>query len=156
MLMENRNVYKTPKKTLARLQVVHFGKITFNLQFVAMAFMIASVLSFFIYPVYYVMLIGVTAFTLGMIFVWYPNFKAWWTTDTLNKFTVWLARSWKYTVPIVMLLAAISIICLCFDKDKKKQAGRIAVAAILIVLAVIFLLIKAFIMNHVELPDPSE
>lgn len=66
--MENQKAFKTPIKTLARMQVVHFGKILFNLQFIALAVMAASVLSFLMPVVYYLLLLCIAFLTLFLIF----------------------------------------------------------------------------------------
>lgn len=143
--MEN-TAFKTPKSVLARMQVVHLGKILSNLQFAAVAVMAASVLSFIVPAIYYIFLIAVSVLTLFSIFAWYPEFASWWGGgETLVKVAGALAESWKYTVPVLLVLAAGSIVCLCFDKQTKHTA-RIAFSAIFAVLALIVLALK-FINN---------
>lgn len=139
--MENQKVYKTPSKTLARMQVVHLGKILFNLQFVAVAVMLASVLSFLMPAIYFLVLILITLLTLGMAFA-NPAFSSYWTGgEYLTHIAEVFAQSWQYTVPIVAVLAVLSIVCLCFDKTQKHTA-RITVSAIMCVLAVVVLVAK--------------
>ena len=55
--MEKPNAFKTPNGLLARMQAVRFGKILFNLQFVALAVMAASVLSCLFLAGYYIIII---------------------------------------------------------------------------------------------------
>lgn len=139
--MENQKTFTTPSKTLARMQVVHFGKILFNLQFVAVAIMVASVLSFIMPAIYYLVLISISLLTLFTLFA-NPTFVSLWSGgETLTKIAAVLTQSWKYTVPIVAVLAVASIICLCFDKSKKHIA-RIVVSVIICLLAIIVLLLK--------------
>lgn len=139
--MENQKFYKTPNKLLARMQVVHFGKILFNLQFIAVAIMIASVLSFIMPAIYYLMLICIAFLTFFTLFA-NPTFKSLWTGgETLTTIAEVLTQSWKYTVPIVAVLAVASIVCLCFDRNKKHPA-RIAISAIVCVLALVVLILK--------------
>lgn len=139
--MENQKIFKTPSKTLARMQIVHFGKILFNLQFIAVAIMAASVISFIIPVIYYIFLICIAGLTLFIIFI-NPTFMSLWTGgEKLLDIATVLTQSWKYTVPIVAILAIASIICLCFDKSKKHTA-RIVVSVIICVLALIVLLSK--------------
>lgn len=139
--MENQKTFKTPSKALARMQVVHLGKILFNMQFIAVAIMAASVLSFIIPALYYLVLICITLLSLFMVFA-NPNFKKFWAGgETLTQIADLLTHSWKYTVPIVAVLSIASIICLCFDKNKKHTA-KIAISVIMFVLAIIVLSLK--------------
>lgn len=139
--MENQKAFKTPIKTLARMQVVHFGKILFNLQFIALAVMAASVLSFLMPVVYYLLLLCIAFLTLFLIFA-NPTFLSFWSGgEALAKIAETLAQSWKYTVPIVTVLAVASLICLCFDKNKKHTA-RIAVSAVICIFALAVLFLK--------------
>lgn len=139
--MEELN-YKTPNNLLVRMQITHLGKILFNLQFAAVAVMFASVMSFVLTAVYYIMLIAVSVFTIFSIYAWYPEFASWWKGgDTLGKITLVLAESWKYTVPIVLVLSIASIVCLSMDKNKKHTA-RIAVSVLVAVVAAVVLVMK--------------
>lgn len=135
--MEN----KTPDKILARMQVVHFGKILFNLQFIALAVMAASALTFILPALYYLVLILVTMLSLFMLFV-NPEFRALWAGgETLTKVAEALAHSWQYTVPLLAVLSAVSIVCLCFDKNEKHPA-RIVVSALMFIAAMVVLIAK--------------
>lgn len=60
---------------------------------------------------------------------------------SIGKMAETLAQSWKYTVPIVTVLAVASLICLCFDKNKKHTA-RIAVSAVICIFALAVLFLK--------------
>lgn len=139
--MENQKVFKTPSKTLARMQVVHFGKILFNLQFVVMAIMLASVITFVMPAIYYMMLLCIAFLSLFILFANKTFLSFWSGGETLTKIADILTRSWKYTVPIVLILAIGSIACLCFDKNQK-QIARIVISAIVCVLALIVLILK--------------
>lgn len=139
--MENQKTFKTPTKDLAKMQVVHFGKILFNLQFIAVAIMVASVLSFIMPAIYYLLLLCAALLSLFSLFA-NPTFLAFWSGgETLAEIANFLSGSWKFTVPIVAVLAAGSIVCLCFDKNKKHTA-RIVVSAIICVLALVVLILK--------------
>ena len=139
--MENQTTFKTPSDTLMRMQVVHLGKILFNMQFIAVAIMAASVLSFIIPAIYYLLLISIAMLSLFTLFA-NPSFVSLWSGgEALSQIATVLVESWQYTVPIVAVLSIASIICLCFDKNKKHTA-RIVVSSILCALAVIVLLIK--------------
>lgn len=138
---EERN-FQTPRGILLKMQATHLGKILFNLQFVAVAVMLASVLSFLFTAVYYVFLIAVTLLTLGAIYAIYPEFASWWAGgETLGNISVKLAASWQYAVPIVIALSAVSIALLCVDRTRK-QTARIVISAVILALAVIILVIK--------------
>ena len=140
--MENQINLKTPKGTLARMQVVRLGKITFNLQFIAFAIMLASVLSFILPAIYYLLLICVTLLTLFTIFVWYPEISSWWSGgEKLGKVALALSKSWKYTIPILLTLAILSIVLLCFDKNQKHIA-RIVISSIVAVLSLVVLILR--------------
>jgi len=144
--MENQKTFKTPKSVLVRMQVVHLGKILFNMQFIAVAVMAASVLTFIMPAIYYILLVSVACLSLFTLFA-NPDFAALWSGgETLTKLAETLSLSWKYTVPIVAVLAIASIICLCFDKNKKHTA-RIVVSAIFCVLAIVVLLIKLVLLG---------
>lgn len=139
--MEKQQTFKTPNKTLARMQVVHLGKILFNLEFLALAIMLASVLTFILPALYYLVLICIMFLTLFIVFA-SPEFMSWWNGgETLAKVADAMTQSWKFTVPIALALAAISIVCLCFDKNQKHTA-RIVVSAIIAVGAAILLIAK--------------
>lgn len=139
--MENQKSFQTPRGTLARMQVVHFGKILFNMQFIAVAVMIASVLSFIVPFIYYLFL---TLFLLLTLFTALLNetFNSMWSGgETLVTIAEVLAQSWKYTVPIVAVMSVASIVCLALDKQEKHIA-RIVVSAILFVLSIGVLIAK--------------
>lgn len=140
--MENAKNFKTPKKTLVNMQVVHLGKILFNLQFIAVAVMFASVLSFLLPAIYYLMLLCISLLTLFTIYAAYPNFKNLWKGgETLTKIAEVMAQSWQYTIPIALALSVASIICLCFDR-RQKHTARIVVSAVIAALAVFVLILK--------------
>lgn len=123
------------------MQVVHFGKILFNLQFLSLAIMLASVLTFILPAIYYLFLTCIMLMTLFIAFA-NPKFVSLWSGgETLTKVAEFFAGSWKFTVPIVAILSIASIICLSFDKNTKHVA-RIAVSVILFILAAIVLFFK--------------
>lgn len=123
------------------MQVVRFGKILFNLQFLALAVRAASVLSFILPAIYYIVLIFIAFFTLFAAFA-NPTFRSFWSSgEHLAKITEALSYSWKFTVPIVLALAIGSILCLCFDKNQKHVA-RIVTSVVLALLSIIVLVLK--------------
>lgn len=139
--MEKDRLVKTPNAVLIRMQIVHFGKIVFNLQFIVVAIMVASVLTFILPALYYLILLFVAAITLFSLFV-DPTFRSLWTGgETLTKVATYLTGSWKYTVPLVAVLSIVSILCLCFDRNKKHMA-RIIFSVFLCLLALIILFLK--------------
>lgn len=129
----------TPKSILLRMQVARFGKITFNLQFIAVALMAASVLSFLAIAIYAVFIFVAIIFTFGLILLSNPSL-----TDGLSSgeaiFNM-LAASWAYTVPAALALSVTSIICLCFDY-REKHVARIVISSIIAVMSLIVLIIK--------------
>lgn len=140
--MEEENIYKTPSNFLAKMQVVHFGKILFNLQFIAVAIMLASIITFILPAIYYLMLIAISLLTIFSIYAWYPNFSSFWTgAEGLVNVADALTNSWQYTIPIALALAVVSIICLCFD-GYKKHMGRITVSTIIAIVSIIILVAK--------------
>lgn len=142
--MEDNHVtdFKTPRGVLAKMQATHFGKILFNLQFVAVAIMLASVLSFLIVALYYFFLLAVTLLTLGGIYAIYPEFASWWSGgETLNNIAVTLSSGWTYIVPIAIAVSAISVVMLSLDRTNK-QTARIVISSVICALSVIILLVK--------------
>lgn len=134
--------FKTPRSVLIRMQATHLGKILFNLQFVAVAVMLASVLSFLIVALYYFFLLAVTLLTLGGIYAIYPEFATLWSGgETLNNISVNLASGWQYIVPIVIAVSAVSVVLLSLDKTVK-QTARISISSVICGLSVIVLIIK--------------
>lgn len=134
--------YKTPKSVLARMQAAHFGKILFNLQFLAVAVMAASALSVLATVMFYLFMIIVTIGSIGLIYVLYPPFASWWAGgEKLQEIMEVLAGSWQYAVPVALALSLSSIVLLCFDKEQK-QVGRIVVSALVALFSVVFLIFK--------------
>ena len=132
----------TPKNILARMQVARFGKITFNLQFIAVAVMMASVLSFLAIAVYVLFLLVAIIFTLGLIIFLYPNLGAGLGSgEALATIFETLAASWTYTAPVALALSVTSIICLCFDY-REKHIARIVISAVIAAVSLIVLIIK--------------
>ncbi len=138
--MGNQKIFKTPKNDLARLQVVNFGKILFNLQIV-MALIVASPLPFVLYPVYYAGLLLISIFTGFVIFLAYPGFASLWVPSRLYAFLTSLNNAWAYTIPIVIALSLLSILCLCFDKNYRHK-NRIIASIIVIVAVLIYLIFR--------------
>lgn len=146
--MENQEAFKTPKKMLARMQVVHLGKILFNLQFLAVAVMAFSMLSFIFTAGYYMILICAAFLTLFTLFL-NPTFRALWSGgEALTKFAEALADSWKFTVPIVAALALAAIACLCFDA-KEKHTVRIVASTVICAIAVVVLITELVVTGGV-------
>lgn len=142
--MEEKGVQAatTPKSVLARMQVARLGKIAFNLQFLAVAIMAASVLFFLAIAVYYVLLLAVTIVTLGLIFAAYPSFGNLWSGgEVLGDIFNMLAASWPYAIPAALALSVTSIICLCFDY-REKHIARISISAVIAVISLIVLIVK--------------
>ena len=139
--MDNRQTFKTPLKTLVRMQVVHFGKILFNLQFIAVAVMIASVLSFIIPAIYYLVLICILLLSLFTLLA-NPEFVALLSGgEAFEEIAKALTDSWNYTIAVVAVFSVASIVCLCFDKHKL-QLPRIIVSAVVCGIDLLILLIK--------------
>ncbi len=139
--MEQKEKIRAQKSALARMQIVHLGRIAFNLEFVALVFCLASVLSFMLTGIYYLFLIIVSFGTIGIIYLIYPEFASWWNGgETLAIITNKLFESWPYVIPITVGLSLISIICLSFDQNKK-QSGRIIGSIIVMVIALVILLL---------------
>ena len=142
--MEEKGVQAatTPKNVLVRMQVARLGKITFNLQFLAVAVMAASVLSFLAMAVFYLLLLAITIVTLGLIFAAYPSFANLWSGgEVLESIFYTVAASWPYAVPAALALSVTSIICLCFDY-REKHVARITISAVIAVISLIVLIIK--------------
>lgn len=148
--MENLETFKTPPKVLAKMQIAHLGKILFNLQFIALAVMLASVLTFILPAIYYLMLICITLLTLFMVFS-NPNFASFWKGgEHLTTIADVMTQSWKYTVPIVAVLAIASVICLLVDKNNN-HIPRIITSVIIAILAIAVLVLKLINTGTVEL-----
>lgn len=139
--MEKKNLIKTPGDVLLRIQIVHLGKILFNLQFIFVIVMFASILTFILPAIYYLVLAMIALVTLFILFA-DPTFRSLWAGgEVLTEIAAYLANSWKYTIPLVAVFSISSIICLCFDKNKK-QLPRIVISSILFIIAMIILVLK--------------
>lgn len=147
--MENQKKFKTPKNVLARMQVVHFGKVLFNMQFIVVAIMAASVISFIIPFLYYIMLASILVFSLFSLLANDTFMSLWSGGETLTKIASILTQSWKYTVPLVAILSIASIVCLCFDKHEKHIA-KIVVSVIICVIALVVLFFKLVNMGVIK------
>lgn len=124
------------------MQIVHFGKIAFNLQFIPLAAIAAGVVSSILIGFYYFILAMVSLLTLFAIYAIYPGFASLWAGgESLIEIAGVISSSWKYVVPIVFVLSAASIVCLCFDKNDKHIA-RIVVSAIVCVIAFVILILR--------------
>ena len=129
------------------MQIVRLGKILFGLHIIVFVIMCASLLTIIAYPFYYVILVSIAILTLFSIFAWYPGFTSWWNPEGLNNLFWFLAESWKYTVPIALVLAAGAIVCLSFDKNEK-HTKRIAACVAICVFAIIFLILRAAVLKN--------
>lgn len=132
--MEEQKNYRVSGKELARLQVVHLGKITFNLQFLVFVIMASSVITFILPAIFYMMIFSIAALSLFTLFANPAFVNAWSGGEFFSQVALVMAQSWKYTVPIVAVLSVVTIVCLMFDKTKKHK-GRIIASAIVCVLA---------------------
>lgn len=139
--MEQPKNFQTPKPMLARMQVAHLGKITFNLQFLALAIMLASIVTFILPAIYYLMLICIAMLTLFIAFANPAYTKLWSGGEHLLTVADFLTKSWKYTIPILLALSVTTIICLIFDKNQKHVA-RITFSAIFALCSLIYLIAK--------------
>lgn len=137
--MENQKLFRPSKKELARMQVIEFGKILFNLQII-MTLIVASPLPFAVYPLYYAGLLLISIFT-GFIIFAYPSFVSLWNPRRLYMFLTSLNNSWKITIPIVIGLVLLSILCLSFDKSNK-HLKRIITSIVIIVYVIIYLIFR--------------
>lgn len=139
--MENNKSIKTPTDIVLRMQIVHLGKILFNLQFIFVTIMVASILTFILPAIYYLILFIVAAITLFSLFA-NSTFRSLWSNgEVLTQVANYLSGSWKYTIPLVLIFSIMSIACLCFDKNKKHTA-RILLSGILFVVSIIILILK--------------
>lgn len=139
--MEENKSNKTPSNILIKMQIIHLGKILFNLQFIFIVIMAASVLTFIMPALYYLILFMVAAVTLFSLFA-DPTFRSLWSDgEFLTQVATYLAGSWKYTVPLVAIFSISSIVCLCFDQNKNHIA-RIILSGLFFVIAIIILFLK--------------
>ncbi len=138
--MDNQDKFKTPNKALVRMQVVRLGKILFTLQVIA-SIALASPFTFAIYPLYYAALILLTLFTGFTLFIAYPGFASWWDPARIYNFTISILDTWKYMIPLILIISLLSILCLSFDKNKK-HLGRMLASIIMMVLVIIYVLFR--------------
>lgn len=137
-----RKIIETPSSILIRMQVVHFGKILFNLEVVALLIVLSSILTFLSAVVYYTFLLFITVGTFGLIYALYPTFSTWWSGgETLLNVSVYLSENWKYTIPLVFVLSVASAICLGFEKGNK-QVVKIAISMIIALFALVIFIFK--------------
>lgn len=136
MEKDRKQNFKTPSITLFRMQMVHFGKILFNLQFIAPLFVLSNIITAAMYVIYYLILFAITMFTLFTVFIWYPEFGNWWQADYLNQFFQILSGAGKYVLPISICASILSTVCLCFDKNEK-HIKRIVINSLVLVVLII-------------------
>lgn len=139
MQFNSKKNYKTDM--LSRMQVVHLGKILFNLEFLVLIIMLSSVISILIPVVFYLFMLLISLVTFFSIYIIYPEFASWWGSGTVMlNISEMLNQSWKYTVPILIVISILAIICLSNDKSKSNK-GKIICS---IIMASIALLIFIF------------
>lgn len=139
--MRNPSTPYSTKAALARMQTVHLGKIFFRFQFLAIALLVASVLSFLATAIYYVFLIAISLLTLFAIYALYPGFVRFWSGgEKLAKIAEALGRSQKYVAPVAIALGALAILLLCLDR-RQKHIAEIIVSAMCMLVATIALIV---------------
>lgn len=137
--MENET--KTPKKILAQMQLARLGKIAFVWQFIAVAVMLVSVITFLAAAMYYLVLIVIILGSAFLILL-SSDFQNWLNAgDGIMQFSVSLANWWKYAAPVALALSVLSIVCLCADRHRKHLA-RIILSALVALFAVIYYIVK--------------
>lgn len=115
------------------MQVVRFGKICFNLEIAALVIMLVSFLSVMISMavmiMYYLVLFIVLIGSLFFILMDEGYRKLWSSSDWVTKIGDAMGQCWHYLTPVAGVLAVVSIVCLCFDKNQKHFV-RIAISVL--------------------------
>lgn len=142
MKMENQPLYRPTTDALARLQVVHFGKICFNLEIATLVVMLLGFLSIMISAavmlIYYLVLFVVLIGSMFLILFSEDYRKLWSGGDVVTKIADAVGQAWPYILPATMVLALLSVVCLCFDKHQKHFV-RIGISVAVFVVLLFFL-----------------
>lgn len=120
---------RAPMSALAKMYCNHAGLILFNLCFVAIFLSLFSFFSILLPVLYYIILIVMTVFSLGFVFVWIPNFGSWfsWGAETSVKLINFVNNAFPYLGAFAIACAAASIVLLLIDRNNRDWA-RIGVA----------------------------
>lgn len=136
--------YKPTKNQSARIQLAHFGKILFGLQFIPLAIILAGLLSAVVMVFLYLIVLLVLLATLFLILIAAPDFiSSLQSGEVIGEITQGIMSITPYTASITLTLSVLSIVFLCCD-FRKKDIPRIVVSSVVSVLAIVALAIFYF------------
>lgn len=136
----------TPTGELLRMHSGRLGRILSNLSLVGLVCLLAPLVSFIFLFLYYVALIAIPIFTIGMIFLdpvaaaWYS--ELWAGTGTIQEVFFMIAQMWPIIGGVALGLAVLSLVFLLLDK-RNLAKGRIAYSIVVCILIILFIILIA-------------
>ena len=138
-MLTEKEIARTPKKLLAKMQVARLGSIAFILQFITFATIVLSFITFLAIAVYYLFLVAFVILTFFMI-LFSSDFYDWWNAgENFFNFSVMIANWWVYTAPITIVFSVVCIACLSTERNTKNVI-KIGISAVVAVVSLIFLI----------------
>lgn len=145
--VENKTEHvPTPTGELLRMHSGRLGRILSNLSLVGLVCLLAPLVSFIFLFLYYVALIAIPFFTIGMIFLdpvaaaWY--YELWTGTGAIQEVFFMIAQMWPIIGGVALGLAVLSLVFLLLDK-RNLAKGRIAYSIVVCILIILFIILIA-------------
>lgn len=133
------------RNSIGALRVLHLGKILSNFAILGAVLCIASLVSFLLLALYYLILIAVLLGTLFLILIAYPEFTNLFTGgEQLTQLLVTFSNTCVPIIaPITAVISALSIAVLAISKQRNVTV-RIVFAVICLVVSLIFTVLYTF------------
>ena len=119
------------KKEVAFMYIERLGKILSNYSIIGAFLLPISLVSIFFYIAYYVVLIAIVIFTLGLIFVTHPGFASWFDFSNFEVINQVLIMITPYIAATTAGLSFTSVGCLCFGLRGKKCIWRLVINSLI-------------------------
>lgn len=134
--LTNTKVGTPPVGYMANQYIYHLGIILSNLSIVFLILSATGILSFFMPILYWCLLIMITVYSIGTIFLFYPGFTSWWGVG-LDMYTITKPIIDLFPLFIILTFASTiaSLVLLLINKNRRNTT-RIAFSCILLGLAV--------------------
>ena len=134
----NDKKIKQPLSDMACMHFSHLGKVLSNLSIFFVVISFSSLLTFIIYPVFFMLWLFIAIVTLGMVFIINPEYGAIFTkgTEIFSDIINFLGPILPYSFGLAFVSSVLSIIFLSLDKNEKHW-GRIVTSAIFLGITVI-------------------
>lgn len=137
-----------PVGIMTKIYCNHFGRILSNLTMTAavaaLLCFLSSLITVLVPAAYFLLLLIMTLFSLGTVFVTIPNFVSWWSFDIniVTRVSVSMLHAIPYLCAIAMATAIASTVLLLVDKNNRSW-GRVTFSIIFFVVSVAIVLIWA-------------